>query len=59
MDNLSEDDLVDAMRVHFTLLAEVSAELAARNPEKRTVKMSAKTGGFDVRMAMMAKEPEQ
>lgn len=59
MDDLSEDDLVEAIKLHFQLMAEAIAALAAKNPPKSMAKMNVTCRGFEVSAAIMAKEAAQ
>ncbi len=58
MSDMSEDDLVEMMKIHFHLLAETFAELAARNPDKRIIKIRETVNGFEVGCALAAKVKE-
>lgn len=52
---MREDDLVQAMQLHFHLLAETLAQLAEQNPEKSIIKMHTEMRGFEVGCAMQAR----
>ena len=54
--HMTEGDLVEMMKLNFHLIAEIFAELAERNPEKRMVKLHSTVNGFRIGCALMATE---
>lgn len=51
---LTEADLIQMLRIHFHLVAETMAEIAAVRGERFTVKLTTQIGGHDVGAAMFA-----